>query len=135
MMQHEKDELLRLLDTASRWCRHAEARDRRGQAVRFDDPAAAAWDLTGAVCLLFGWARALELFPQLERHLTGHNRAARRPRLLLKNEPRIISMVAVQEYNDCSEITYEQIRGRLESLPVYHPHASGAASTARVRGA
>ena len=128
MMQHEKDGLITLLSSRERWCRDAEARDRRGQAVHFDDPAAVAWDLTGALCLLFGWARAIQLFPQLERHLTGRNRSSDRPRLQLANEPQIISMVAIQEYNDLSDNTYEMMLDRLQTLTVYRPEAHRAGS-------
>lgn len=123
MMQHEKDGLLELLSSQERWCRDAEARDRRGQAVRFNDPAAVAWDLTGALCRLFGWARAAQLFPQLERHLTGSNRSHERPYLQLANEPQILSMIALQEYNDLSDNTYETMIDRLKAMAVYRAEA------------
>jgi hypothetical protein len=121
MMQHEKDRLLTLLGTSDRWCQHAEARDRRGDAVHYDDPAAIAWDLTGAVCVLFGWARALELFAQLERQIAGRKPAAKRAFALQNNDPQICSMVAVQEFNDDAETTYELVIARLGALSVYHP--------------
>lgn len=125
MMQDEKERLLSLLGTSSRWCQHAEARDRRGHAVHYSDPSAVAWDLTGAVCVLFGWTRALELFSQLERQLLGRKRAARRSFSLPIRDPRIGSMVAVQEFNDRTDTTYEAIMARLSELSAYPP-ASGA---------
>jgi hypothetical protein len=121
MMQYEKERLLTLLGTSSNWCQHAEARDRRGHAVHYDDPAAIAWDLTGAVCVLFGWARALELFSQLERQLVGRKHAAKRSFGLQNKDPQICSMVAVQEFNDHTETTYEFVVTRLKALSVYDP--------------
>ncbi len=121
MMQHEKDRLLTLLQTPQSWCQNAEARDRRGHAVHFDDPAAVSWDLTGAACLLFGWPRALELFAQLERQLVGCKRIVKRSVGIRNNDPQICSMVAVQEFNDCAATTHELILARLQALSVYQP--------------
>jgi len=123
MLQEEKERLLDLLQAGSNWCQHAEARDRRGHAVHYDDPAAVAWDLTGAVCVLFGWGRALELFSQLERQLVGRRRPARRCFSLQNNDPQICSMVAVQEFNDRSDTTYELVIDRLQAMSVYRPES------------
>lgn len=121
MMKHEKERILEHLRARERWCRNAEARDRNGRAVHFDDPAATAWDLTGAICLLFGWPRALELFPQIDRHLNGRKRPGKRPHCLQSSDPQIVSMVAVQEYNDQTDVTHEAIIAQLEAMPVYQP--------------
>jgi hypothetical protein len=121
MMQEEKDQLLTLLATSSKWCQHAEARDRRGHAVHYDDPGAVSWDLTGAVCVLFGWVRARELFSQLERQLVGNRHAAKRLSALQNSDPQICSMVAVQEFNDHTDTTYELVRARLEAMSTYQP--------------
>jgi hypothetical protein len=123
MMQHEKDRILTLLESKGRWCQHAEARDRRGHAVRYDDPTAVSWDLTGAVCVLFGWARALELFSQLERQVVGRKRVSKHLFGLQNNDPEIRSMVAVQEFNDQADTTYELVMARLEALSVYLPES------------
>ncbi|GMU24548.1 MAG: hypothetical protein AMXMBFR13_46220 [Phycisphaerae bacterium] len=123
MMQDEKDRLLTLLATNSRWCQHAEARDRDGHAVHYDDPDAVAWDLTGAVCVLFGWARALELFAQLERQLIGRKSASNRSFGMRNRDPQMCSMVAVQEFNDHTDTTYELVVARLKSLSVYQPES------------
>jgi hypothetical protein len=126
MMQDEKDRILTLLESKSRWCQHAEARDSSGQPVRCDDPTAVAWDLTGAVCVLFGWRRASELFSQLERQFVGRKHVGKRKFGL--RDPQICSMVAVQEYNDQADTTYETIRARLESMPVYRPESRSRGS-------
>lgn len=119
MLKDEKDRLLALLHSRNKWCRDAEARDHQGRPVHFDDPAAVAWDLTGAVCVLFGWARALELFPQLERQLVGGRRVGACLLNSRSPDPRIGSMVAIQEYNDKSETTHEELISRLKAMPVY----------------
>jgi hypothetical protein len=123
MMQDEKERLLTLLGTSGKWCQHAEARDRRGHAVHYDDPAAVAWDLTGAVCALFGWERALELFSQMERQLVGRKHAAKRSFGLQNSDPQICSMVAVQEFNDRTDTTYELMMARLQAMSVYQPES------------
>ena len=71
MMPDEKAQLLALLEDERRWCRDAEARDADGNSVSFHDATAVAWDITGALCRLFGWRRACELFRQLDRHIHG----------------------------------------------------------------
>jgi hypothetical protein len=129
MMQYEKDRILTLLQSQNRWCQQAEARDCSGQAVHYDDPTAVSWDVTGAVCVLFGWARALELFSHFERQLVGRKRVSRHPLGLQNSDPQICSMVAIQEYNDQADTTYELLRARLEAMSVYLPesrqHRSG----------
>jgi hypothetical protein len=118
MMQHEKDELLALFDSESRWCRNVEARDRRGSAVHYSDAAATAWDLVGGLCFLFGWDRAFALFLQVGRHLTGLERS----RMLRNRE--IAAMVALQDFNDRPDTTYGTVMERLRSMPVYSPRTS-----------
>jgi len=121
MMQAEKDRLLTLLGSRAQWCWHAEGRDRCGHAVHHHDPAAVAWDLTGAVCVLFGWGRALELFSQMERQLVGRKPAARRAFGLQNSDPQICSMVAVQEFNDHTDTTCELMMARLQAMSVSSP--------------
>jgi hypothetical protein len=113
MTQDEKDSLVSMLSLPAHWCKEAEARDRSGDAVHFDDPAAVAWDLTGAVCFLFGWERAQELFVQLERHVAGGKRSAQAP------NPSISSMVALQEFNDSTETTHDLLLERIRTVPVW----------------
>jgi len=117
MLPIEKHNLLSLFADKQRWCQEAEARDEAGEAVRYDDPSAVAWDITGGICLLFGWRRALELFSQLDRHL--HN--VKRDHCWGAN-PAIASMVAIQNHNDESGTTYEMIIEWLETMPVWDSH-------------
>jgi hypothetical protein len=113
MLEDEKVKLLELLHAERRWCKEAEARDRRGRAVRYDDTTAVAWDLTGAVCLLFGWRRAGELFRQLDRHITGQKRKHR-----LLRDPTIASMAALQDFNDLRHTTYDEVMTLLRTMSV-----------------
>jgi hypothetical protein len=117
MLVSEKERLLALFADRRCWCQGAEARDASGDAVHFDDPAAVAWDLTGAVCLLFGWPRALELFHQLDEHI----RRVKRNSLPLHN-PDIASMASLQDRNDDSDTTFEMVTGWLHSMPVWSDH-------------
>ena len=125
MTQAEKDRMLALLNSRSSWCQEAEARDRRGEDVRFDDPTAVAWDLTGALCHLFGWERAMQLFSQLARHLTRRKppigRHWTRPQ-----DPQMAAMAALQDYNDQPSTHHRSMMARLMALPVYQPHTAGA---------
>ena len=116
MMLEEKDRLLALFDDPSRWCRDMEACDGQGRAVHYDDPQAVAWDLTGGLCRLFGWVRAMELFPQLDRSLS--------PKAVATSayppaNPGIASMVALQELNDQPELSYDSLIQSLHALPVW----------------
>ena len=125
MTQEERDRILHLLSSKSRWCQDAEARDGRGEPVRYDNAAAVAWDLTGALCHLFGWERAMQLFTQLARHLTGRKPPAGRhwthPR-----DPQMAAMAALQDYNDQPVTDYETMMARLAAVPVYQPHTAGS---------
>jgi hypothetical protein len=115
MMPEEKNRLLALLEHSRVWCQEAEARDAHGDPVRFDDDAAVAWDITGALCRLFGWRRARVLFEQVERHLGGKQPHAFWP----LRDSGIEAMKALQDYNDRSSTTFELLRERLESMPVW----------------
>jgi hypothetical protein len=113
MMQHEKDELLALFETESKWCQRVEARDGRGGAVHYRDATAAAWDLVGGMCFLFGWERACKLFTQVGRHVAGMQRCrARRDR-------EIAAMVSLQDFNDRRGTTYDMVIEGLRRVPVY----------------
>jgi len=116
MMPDEKAQLLALLERESSWCRDAEARDSDGRAVHFDDNTAVAWDITGALCRLFGWQRACELFRQLERHILGKPKAAGWP----VPDPSIGAMKSLQEFNDHADTTLEMIREAIEKVPAWH---------------
>jgi hypothetical protein len=120
MMPHEKQRLLALFDREQRWCQNAEAQDEDGNPVTFDDTRATAWDITGAVCLLFGWKRACELFRQLDRHISGQKRDQ-----WLNRQPEIDSLAALQDYNDDSETTYEMIVTQLRTMPVWREPQHG----------
>ncbi len=113
MMANEKDRLLALFVRDTRWCQDAEARDVCGAAVRFSDPGATAWDITGAMCCLFGWKRACILFGQLERHI--HKR---RPFYGNRNEA-IQSMITLQAFNDRPETVFEFVIAMLKTMPVW----------------
>ncbi len=125
MLTNEKDKLLALFGSDARWCQDAEARDACGAPVKFHDPVATAWDVTGAMCCLFGWKRACTLFGQLERHI--HKR---RPFYGNRN-PAIESMVTLQAYNDRPETIFEFILTLLKSMPVWTgvPRPSNALAT------
>lgn len=116
MMPEEKEQLLALFDHECRWCQGAEARDAQGEAVRYDDASATAWDITGALCRLFGWRRACELFQQLDRHINGKRMVPGGP----QREAEMDSMAALQDFNDGSETTFNLVRDRIETMPVYH---------------
>ncbi|HOA75828.1 MAG TPA: hypothetical protein PL151_12185 [Phycisphaerae bacterium] len=111
MTQREKQELLDLFSIPANWCQETEARNWEGNSVRYDDPSAVAWDLTGAVCHLFGWERATQLFPILERYVVG-----RRSDQQTAN-PGIASMVNLQEFNDSSDTSFDILVKRLQSIP------------------
>ena len=114
MLPDEKDKLLALFESGRRWCQDAEARDTYGNPVKFHDPLATAWDITGAMCCLFGWKRACTLFGQVERHI---HKKTRLPGL--KRDAAIESMVSLQAYNDCPETAFEMICGLQKTMPVW----------------
>ncbi|NQU76741.1 MAG: hypothetical protein HQ546_10555 [Planctomycetes bacterium] len=114
MLPEEKDKLLALFSTEQRWCQDAEARDAQGEPVRYSDESAVAWDLTGGLCLLFGWRRSCALFGQIDRHIFGDQRDRWRG-----PDPEIQSMVALQVFNDSGDTTYETLLERLRSIAAY----------------
>jgi len=124
MVQGEKDKLLSLLDSEKRWCQDAEARDMDGDPVRHSDLGAVAWDITGALCRLFGWRRARELFVQLDRHVNGRRKPAYRP----GRDAGIDSMVALQDFNDRSDTTFEVLCEQIRTIPVWQSKADANAS-------
>lgn len=111
MTEHEKQELLNMFAVPGNWCQESEARNWRGESVPYDDPGAVAWDLTGGVCRLFGWDRAIELFPLMEPHMTGRKHEPR------QTNPGIASMAALQDFNDSSDTSYDILLLRLQNLP------------------
>lgn len=118
MMPAEKEQLLALFHDNGTWCRHAEARDANGDAVRYDEEAAVAWDITGALCRLFGWRRACVLFVQLDRHINGKRASTGWPARDVGME----AMSALQDYNDRPDMTFDGLRQQIESMPVWHGH-------------
>jgi hypothetical protein len=126
MMPDEKERLLALLEDQAKWCRDAEARDADGHAVRFEDETAVAWDITGALCWLFGWKRACVLFGQLDRHINGRRVAVGWP----AGDAEMRAMGALQDFNDRLDMTFDMMREQIETMPVWHGNtcAIGAAS-------
>ena len=125
MVPEEKEQLLALLDHERRWCRDAEAHDANGDAVQYDDDAAVAWDVTGALCRLFGWRRACVLFGQLDRHISGK-------RVAIGGHARYAemhAMGALQDFNDQAHMTFDKVRERIETMPVWHGNARRIGAT------
>jgi len=115
MMPDEKTQLLSLFDHRGAWCRAAEAQDANRNPVHYDDQSAVAWDITGALCRLFGWKRACVLFKQLERHFVGKPQDFSWP----PRDTDIDAMKALQDFNDRSDTTFDLIREQLEAMPVW----------------
>ncbi len=113
MHADEMSELLTLFSDSGRWCRNAEAKNARGMPVRYNDPDAIAWDLTGALCLLFGWQRACALFRQIDKHLLRDRSLRWRVQ-----DPCIESMLALQDCNDRASTTFEWLINRLRHMHV-----------------
>lgn len=111
MTQYEKERLLSLFSVPDNWCQEVEAKDFSGGCVPYDDPRAVAWDLTGGVCRAFGWDRALEIFPVLERHMLDRQTSPD------AQNPAIASMVALQEFNDQPSTSYDELVSKLQSVP------------------
>ena len=126
MLPDEKDKLLALLEGDKRWCKGAEACDAHGSPVKFHDPLAAAWDITGAMCHLFGWKRACTLFGQFEQHIHKRTRLHGFDR-----DAAIDSMVTLQTYNDSPETTFEVILNLVETMPVWTGVSSPSNAAAR----
>ena len=126
MIPEEKDQLLGLLDHEGKWCRGAEARDINQDAVQNDDENAVAWDVTGALCRLFGWRRACVLFGQLDRHISGKRVAIGWPAA----DAEMNAMGALQDFNDRVDMTFDIMRELIKTMPVWHGNARrlGAAS-------
>jgi hypothetical protein len=114
MLPKATDKLLALFENETRWCQDAEARDTYGSPVKFHDPLATAWDITGAMCCLFGWKRARTLFGQLERHIHSRRRLHN-----FNRDEAIESMVTLQAYNDRPGTPFELILTLLETMPVW----------------
>ena len=128
MSPHEKEQLVALLQDARHWCQGAEARNADGRDVTYSAADAAAWDVTGAACRLFGLPRARALFVQIDRHF--HNRAAGATH---NGDSEITAMVALQTWNDAAQTTHAELLTRLQSLPVRplpaRPVAAGDTAT------
>jgi len=115
MMQREKERLIELFADKRRWCQQVEARDAAGTPVCYRDERAAAWDLVGGMCLLFGWERARRLFPHVERYVARrHRRRAGLP------DYQDVAMTTLLDFNDQCDTTYAVIVTRLREMPVYY---------------
>lgn len=125
-MEEEKVRLLTLLRDENAWCRDAEARDVDGNPTRYDEDVAVAWDLTGAICYLFGWKRACALFEQLSRHILGK----KRPTCIRRN-PSLDAMAELQAYNDREEVTHAEIMEQLRTAPVWRGSEPGVLHAAQ----
>jgi hypothetical protein len=123
LLPREKELLLAFLGHENRWCRRAEALDANGDAVQYDAETAVSWDVTGAMCHLFGWSRACALFAQLDRHLHGKRQSRSWP----FRDVEMDAMTALQDFNDRPETTFNILREMLETAPVWRalPGAAG----------
>jgi hypothetical protein len=117
LLAEEKARLLALFGERDRWCQDSEAGSEMGQPVHYDDPCAVAWDITGGMCLLFGLQRALELFPQFDRHV----HQVKRSRWWVTDSG-IASMAALQDSNDDTSTTFEMMTGWVTNMPVRNRH-------------
>jgi hypothetical protein len=124
MRTDELNELLELFARADHWCQGAEARTAGGVPVKYSDPDAVAWDLTGALCFLFGWDRACTLFCQVDKHLLK-DRALR----WRVHDVHIESMLALQEKNDSLGTTHDWLVTQLKSMRVFEPLPQHSASS------
>lgn len=113
MMHTEKEKLLALFASKSQWCQRFEARDERGKPVRYNDEDAVAWDVVGGMCLLFGWKRACELFEQTGRQITGVKRGAG------LGDHAIAAMVALLDFNDRYDTSYDLVMSKLRNIRVH----------------
>ncbi|RJP42124.1 MAG: hypothetical protein C4547_00750 [Phycisphaerales bacterium] len=118
MRPNEKEMLLDLLGHEGAWCQQVEAQDAEGGPRQYDDPEAVAWDVTGALCRLFGWPRACVLFGQFDRHVHGRRASyGWPPRDLVLD-----AMTALQTFNDRCDTTFATIREQIASMPVWQGH-------------
>ncbi len=119
MSSSEQDRLAGLLDDAQRWSQGAEARDDQGEPVAFSDHTAVAWDLSGALCRLFGWPRAAELFPEVARHVPGQDEHERGG-----GAGAIDALVALQNWNDDPQTAHADVLALVRRVPVQEKAAS-----------
>jgi hypothetical protein len=115
MLQEEKDQLIALFHDEVRWCRGVDAVDENGNAVHYDDEKAVSWDVVGALCHLFGWKRACQLFEPISRHISG-----RRHLHSPTQTQEIAAMSALFDYNDNDTTTFDEFVSQLQALPVWH---------------
>lgn len=115
MMQNEKERLIDLFTSSSRWCQQVEARDATGAPVCYHDTRATSWDLVGGMCRLFGWERAQRLFPHVGRNVAG----LKRPRADFRDH-QMAAMSALLDFNDEGHTTHSLIMARLHEMPVYY---------------
>lgn len=116
MLPEEKDKLLTLFDGPTKWCQHVEAQNVQGEAVRYDDDDAIAWDLTGGICRLFGWERACKLFGQVAKQL---NSATKRQTWPVRDQS-MDAMKVLQEFNDGDGMSFDRLRSTLEAMPIWN---------------
>ena len=113
MTREERQGLLDRLKNQPRWRRDFEARDSKGDPTCFDSDDAVSRDLTGAICRLRRWDRALALFGQFARQFIG-----RRASVPLSRDSGVGAMGALQVFNDPPEKTFDNIRRQIDSTPI-----------------
>ena len=116
MRTDELNELMELLANPKHWCQGAEARTASGAPVKYSDPEAIAWDITGALCVLFGWERACILFCQIDKHLLKDRSLRWRV-----HDVHVESMLALQEINDSHSTSHDWLIERLKTMRVFDP--------------
>jgi len=114
MLSHDQGKGSELFRSGTCRCPNAEARDASDGPVKFHDPLATAWDITGASCRLFGWKRASTLSGQFERHL--HKRK-RHPDF--NRDATVESMLTVHACNDAPGTTFNGHLTMLMAIPVW----------------
>lgn len=129
MTLHEKNRLLALFLDTRCWCQRAEARSADGEAVTYSDPQAAAWDVTGAVCHLFGWRRARELFLQIDRRLHARARSD-----TAGADAVITAMIGLQRWNDDPQTSHSALLAVLERIPISKPAQTNAVAATELDG-
>ncbi|MHC4234310.1 MAG: hypothetical protein ACYSUQ_04260, partial [Planctomycetota bacterium] len=98
---------------AGKRCCNAEAHDANCDPVTYDDDAAVAWDVTVALCRLFG---------QVDRHIHGKRVMFGWPR----RDAEMDAMAALQDFNDRFDTTFALLRERIETMPVWQGNSRGS---------
>lgn len=111
MKLEEKRTLLRIFSNEQSWCKHAEARDRRGNPVKYDDASAVSWDLVGGMCHAFGWKRASQLFAEMWNFDNAPSR-----RYWTRQDKAYMAMAKMMDFNDHAETSFLNIVARIKDI-------------------